>query len=44
MSGNPGLIKTKFFIDLFGGLDQIKMHHHMNAYAFRPDMKNLILE
>jgi putative transposase len=44
VTGEPGFIKTDFFIELFGGVEQIKAHHHMNAAAFRVDMKKLFLE
>jgi len=44
LSNEPGIITTNFCLDLFGGLEQMKAHHNMNAHAFRFDYRNFSLE
>jgi putative transposase len=44
MNNQSSIITTKFTLALFGGVDQMKSHHNMNAQAFRTDHQKLSLE
>jgi putative transposase len=35
INNKPGFVTTKFCMELFGGMDQMKAHHNMNAQAFQ---------
>jgi REP element-mobilizing transposase RayT len=40
----PGILTTNFFKDLFGGAEQIRQHHHLQADYFWREHRSLTLE